>query len=231
MLNTIFNGIFDSSTVSVITPAAFLVCVAVSLASGFILAFSYSFRTKCSGSFQLTLGILPMLVCVVIMMVNGNIGTGVAVAGAFSLVRFRSNPGKAKEIGAIFGAMAVGLIAGMGYLAYALLFALLISLVLFAWEKLNPLADGKGAKNRVLTVTIPESLNYTEVFDDLFGRYLDRYELVNVKTTNMGSLYKLTYDITEKDPAAEKEMIDAIRCRNGNLEISVSRQIMPEAEL
>ena len=150
-------------------------------------------------SFVVTLALLPAVVCVVIMMVNGNVGAGVAVAGAFSLVRFRSVPGSAKEIGTIFLAMAAGLISGMGYLGYAVLFSLLVGAAMFL-------------------------LNTSR-----FG--MKKNELVSVKTTNMGSLFKLQYHITLIDTANKKEFIDALRCRNGNLEISVTRQEASAYEL
>ena len=146
-----------------------------------------------------------------------------AVAGAFSLIRFRSVAGSAREIGAIFIAMASGMIAGMGYLAYAALAAGLLGTAMFVYYKV---ISGKGSENKekVLRITIPEDLNYTDVFNDIFEKYTKKYESLSVKTTNMGSLFKLTYNITLKDASQEKEMIDALRCRNGNLEISVSNR-------
>ncbi len=224
MLTNLWNGIFDNTTVTAIGIGGFLSCVLVSLIIGLLLSLAYSYRSRFSKSFLLTLAILPMLVAVVIMMVNGNIGAGVAVAGAFSLVRFRSNPGTAREIASLFGAMAAGLIAGMGYLAIAVLFTLIVCLVMVVYERFDFGSRKTDNRFKVLTVTIPESLNYSEVFDDVFVRYVKHHDLVHVKTTNMGSLYKLTYEIEEKDPSSEKEMIDELRCRNGNLEISVSRQ-------
>jgi len=176
-----------------------------------------------------TLALLPAVVCVVIMMVNGNVGAGVAVAGAFSLVRFRSVPGTAKEICTLFLAMGAGLIAGMGYLAYSLLFTVIASGA-FLLYSLLPLGKGEQ-KYKTVQITVPEDLNYSGVFEKVFSQYTASHELVKVKTTNMGSLYRLTYHIREKDPALEKEMIDAIRCRNGNLEVSVCRQENTVTEL
>ena len=230
MLNTLFKGIFDSSTTSVISIENFLLCVGVCLAIGTVTALSYTFKTRYTKSFLLTLAILPAVVCVVIMMVNGNIGTGVAVAGAFSLVRFRSAPGSAKEIGMIFLAMSTGLIAGMGYLGYAVLFTVIICLVYIAYNAIN-LGEQKVSSYKTMAVTIPEDLNYTEIFDDILKKYTTRYELKKVKTTNMGSMFRLTYDIYLKDKKLEKEMIDAIRVRNGNLEIAISTQEIPTSEL
>ena len=165
-----------------------------------------------------TLAILPAVVCIVIMMVNGNVGTGVAVAGAFSLVRFRSVPGSAKEIGAIFIAMGAGLVSGMGYLGYAVLYMVILSLVMALYVQIRAWEKNAGSE-KTMVITIPEDLDYTEVFDDLLEAYTSRYELTEVKTTNMGSLFKLTYQLSLKDTSKEKEMIDHLRCRNGNLEI------------
>ena len=171
-----------------------------------------------------TLAILPAVVCIVIMMVNGNVGTGVAVAGAFSLVRFRSVPGSAKEIGAIFIAMGAGLVSGMGYLGYAVLYTVILSLVMALYVQIRAWEKNAGSE-KTMVITIPEDLDYTEVFDDLLEAYTSRYELTEVKTTNMGSLFKLTYQLSLKDTSKEKEMIDHLRCRNGNLEIMVKNQL------
>ena len=159
-----------------------------------------------------------------IMMVNGNVGAGVAVAGAFSLVRFRSAAGSAKEIAVIFLAMAAGLVCGMGYLAYAALFTIIIGLILLALQFIR-IPQSKGVlKRKTLRITIPEDLDYTSIFNDIFDKYTTEYKLTNVKTSNMGSLFKLTYQLTERDMTKEKEMIDELRIRNGNLEISISEQ-------
>lgn len=224
MLDNLFKGIFDASTANVISVGDFLLCVGVSLVIGLVLSLAYMYRTRYTRSFVATLALLPAVVCVVIMMVNGNVGTGVAVAGAFSLVRFRSAPGTAKEIGALFLAMGAGLIAGMGYLAYAVLFTLVLGGMMVVYACFDFGASRGEARFKTLNITVPENLNYTEVFEDLFDRYTTARELVRVRTTNMGSLYKLTYNVTLCDPKMEKELIDQLRCRNGNLEISVSTQ-------
>ena len=167
MLDTIFQGLFDSSVTTLIAPADFLLCVGVSLVIGLALCAMTLWRTQYSRSFAVTLAILPGVVCVVIMMVNGNVGTGVAVAGAFSLVRFRSAPGSAREIGAIFIAMGAGLITGMGYLAYGALFALLLGGVTMLYTALG-LGESRGPSPfRTLHITIPEDLDYVGVFDCL----------------------------------------------------------------
>ena len=208
----------------VISVSNFLICVGSALIVGLIIAALYSFKTRCTKSFAATLALLPAVVCVVIMMVNGNVGAGVAVAGAFSLVRFRSVPGTAREIGAIFLAMGAGLICGMGYIAYAVLFSVVLSVVSLIYSYFDFGIGKKSALYKTLHITIPEDLDYTGVFEDLLNEYASKWELVQVKTTNMGSLFRLTYNLTLRTGAKEKELIDKLRCRNGNLEITVSKQ-------
>ena len=227
---TLFNGIFDTGSQSVISVGNFLLCVAVSLAIGLFISAVYSYKSSSSQSFLVTLALLPAVVCVVIMMVNGNVGAGVAVAGAFSLVRFRSAPGTAREIGAIFLAMAAGLLTGMGYLAYAVLFVIIVGAVNFLYESLGS-KKAAGFAGKTLHITIPENLDYGNVFDDIFKEYTGSYEMVNVKTTNMGSLFKLTYQVEMKEDVSEKEFIDKLRCRNGNLEIVLAKAAMAGGEL
>lgn len=224
MLENLFRGLFDTEMTDVIAVSDFLLCVLCALVIGFILAGIYMYRTRYTKSFVATLALLPAVVCVVIMMVNGNVGTGVAVAGTFSLVRFRSVPGTAREIGAIFLAMGTGLVVGMGYLAYAFLFALVLGLASLLCSRLDFGQKRKAALYKTLHITIPEDLDYSGVFDGLLQEYASDYELVQVKTTNMGSMFRLTYNLTLRQTDCEKELIDKLRCRNGNLEINVCRQ-------
>ena len=220
----IFKGLFDTSASVTITITDFLLCVGVALVLGVFLAVVYAVKSRYTKSFLITLGILPAVVCIVIMMVNGNVGAGVAVAGAFSLVRFRSAAGTAKEIAFIFLAMAAGLVCGMGYLSYAALFTLIIGVIFLALQFIKIPQSKSVLKQKTLRITIPEDLDYTSIFNDIFDKYTTEYKLTNVKTSNMGSLFKLTYHLTEKDITKEKEMIDELRIRNGNLEISISEQ-------
>ncbi|HEY8421103.1 MAG TPA: DUF4956 domain-containing protein [Thermoclostridium sp.] len=231
MHSTIFRGLFDTDMTSIISISDFLICIGCSLAIGLIMAFAYMYRSRYTKSFISTVALLPAVVCVVIMMVNGNVGTGVAVAGAFSLVRFRSVPGTAKEITMLFLAMGAGLITGMGYLAFALLFTIIMCALIVLYNQLDFGAKKNAATYKTLNITIPEDLDYTGVFEEILEKYASSYELVKVKTTNMGSLFRLTYDLTLRDEKKEKEMIDKLRCRNGNLEITVSRQETAAAEL
>ena len=229
MTSNIFSSIFDATT-SVISVPNFLICMACSLVAGIILALGYVFRSRYTKSFVLTLALLPVVVCVVIMMVNGNIGAGVAVAGAFSLVRFRSAPGTAKDITMLFLAMGAGLLTGMGYLAYGILFAVIMCILMIV---LNLIGFGSRAtaKYRTMRISVPEDLNYSGMFDDLFEQYTTQHELVKVKTADMGSVFRLTYNLKMKDSSKEKEFIDQLRCRNGNLEIAISNEDVAAAGL
>lgn len=231
MLDSVFRGLFDTDMTSVISVGDFLLCMGCALVIGVILAAGYMYRARYTKSFVLTLALLPAAVSVVIMMVNGNVGTGVAVAGAFGLVRFRSIPGSAKEITMLFLAMGAGLMVGMGYLAFGLLFTVLMCLLSVVYSGLDLGAARNTAAYKTLNITIPEDLDYTGVFDGILNYYTTSYELVRVKTTNMGSMFRLTYDLTLRDVSLEKEMIDKLRCRNGNLEITVSRQETTPAQL
>lgn len=231
MLEQTLGGLFDTSMTNVISLGDFLLCVVCALAVGLLLAACYMYRTRYTKSFVATLALLPSVVCVVIMMVNGNVGAGVAVAGAFSLVRFRSVPGTAKEIGAIFLAMGTGIIVGMGYLGYAILCAAVLGGASALYSRLDFGCTRKNALQKTLQITIPEDLDYTGVFDDILRQYASEYELVQMKTTHMGSLFRLTYHLTLRAANQEKQFLDELRCRNGNLEISVSKQATETGEL
>ena len=231
MFANLFKGLFDTDLTMVISVGDFMKCLGTALVLGLVLTLCYMLRNRYTKSFAVTLALLPTVVCVVIMMVNGNVGAGVAVAGAFSLVRFRSVPGTAKEICALFLAMGIGLIAGMGYLGFAVLFALVMCLAFVIYNSLSLGVEKKTARYKTLNVTIPEDLDYSGIFDDIFAEYTDSHALIRVKTTNMGSMFRLTYQITLKKTVSEKEMIDKLRCRNGNLEISLSNQEMGSVEL
>lgn len=211
----------DSILQSQLTVGTFLTCTAVSLILGIGTAWLAGFRSRTSQSLAVTLAILPAVVQTVILLVNGSIGAGVAVAGAFGLVHFRSAPGSAREIGAVFLAMAVGLATGMGYVTLAALFFAVIAAAVLALTALN---FGSGSEHeRILKITIPEDLDYDGLFDDLFARYLRSARLEQVKTSNMGTLYELRYRVQLRQPLPPKEFLDALRCRNGNLNIVCAR--------
>ena len=216
----IFGGVFDTSTTSVVAVDKFVICILVSLVIGLIIAFSYKIKNRSTKHFITTLALIPAMVCVIIMMVNGNVGTGVAVA--VSLVRFRSMAGSAEEIGSIFLAMGSGLLLGMGYIGFALLFVVIICVAQILYLHLG--LGNTNVAEKTLRITIPEDLDYTEVFDDIFGKYAKGVQLLNVKTTDMGSMFRMTYNLKLEDIKKEKEFIDELRCRNGNLEIFISKQ-------
>ena len=231
MLDFFFRGLFNTDISGVITFGSFLLCMGTSLLIGLILAYSCRYQGRYTKSFLVTLMLLPSVVCIIIMMVNGSVGAGVAVAGAFSLVRFRSAPGTGREITMLFLAMGAGLIAGMGYLSFALLFALIMSVMNVIYNRLDFGEKEKEQRYRTLSIIIPESLEYSGVFDEVLRHYTSNYTLTRVKTTNMGSLFRLSYDLTMREGVSEKEMIDQLRCRNGNLEIMLSMQESAPAEL
>ena len=213
---------FNSVIPNAMTLSAFLMCIFAALVLGVLTALVFSFRNKHSGSLILALAVLPPIVTLVIMMVNGNIGAGLAVAGTFSLVRFRSAPGTAREICGLFMSTAIGITCGMGYIGIAAVFFLVMAvfLVLLSLFRFGETA----ASSRQRKITIPENLDYDGLFDDIFEKYTSRHELVRVKTTNMGTLYELTYTINLKTPEVSKQFIDDIRCRNGNLNIICGRE-------
>ena len=220
------SAFFESLAVTTVTPQNFFICLGAAFLCGLIVAFAAAFRNRVSKSFLITLVMLPLIVHTVIVMVNGNIGTGVAVMGAFSLVRFRSVPGKAKDIASIFLSMTAGLACAAGFVGIALVFTLIAAAVMIALSFIP-----YGEKCMDLRITVPESLRYAHEFDDLFAEYTSSYRLTKAKTTAMGSLYKLTYRIKLKDAEKSQEFIDKLRCRNGNLEISLSENYDNPEEL
>ena len=226
MLSHLFYDIFTDTAVD---PAMMLLAIGVSLLLGLVVAKVYQFKTVYSKSFVMSLALLPTLIAIVIFLVNGSLGAGVAVMGAFSLIRFRSAPGGAKELVSIFLVMTIGIAIGMGYLVFATVFTLIMSLVMLLLEVVN-FGQMKNSM-RQLTVVIPESLDYESIFDDIFSKAANHIELANVKTSDMGSLFKLKYIIQLNGRMTEKEFIDALRTRNGNLEIAISRYITKENEL
>lgn len=207
------------------------VCLGSAFLMGIVIAivFAMTSKAKTSRGFIISLVVLPALVQSIIVMVNGNLGTGVAILGAFSLVRFRSIPGNSKDISTIFFTMVVGLACGMGYITYAA-FITIITCVIMLLVNYAPFKT-RGERSMALKITIYEDLDYTTIFDEIFSEYLKSYEKVFVKTTNMGSMYQLNYLIEMKDPKKEKEFIDALRCKNGNLNIQCGSAESPAEQL
>lgn len=223
----LFGSIFSEG----ITPQTVFICIGLAFVIGVVFATMCYFKTRSSKSFFVTVAMMPATVAMVIMLVNGQIGIGVAVAGAFSLVRFRSAAGTAKEICIIFVSMATGLACGIGYVAYAAIFAVICGLLLMLAGYLKVWEPRVSDKDRVLKVTIPENLDYQEVFKDLFDEYTVEVEMLRVKTINMGSMFRLTYRVKFKEASKEKEFIDKLRCRNGNLEVALEREEFTAQEL
>ena len=211
------SSIFSSVLTGSFSVGLYLLCLLVAGVCGGIAALAMGRESSASRSFLISLVVLPIIVTTVILMVNGNVGTGIAVAGAFSLVRFRSAAGKARDISAIFLVMTAGLACAAGYVAIALLFTLIASGVLLLLSRIPMSCDRFVA----LHITVPESVHFADAFDDLFEEYTKSRTLTKAKTSNMGSLYKLDYKIEMKDPEAVQEFLDALRCRNGNLEIAL----------
>ena len=212
---------FDSIYTTPVTPAQFFIMAACALVSGFLYSWMMSFRVRSTKRFFIVTALIPFVVASVITFVNGNIGAGVAIGGAFSLIRFRSAPGSADEIAAILAAMGSGIAFGMGYVGYGVVILVALA-ALFLLLSFTPIFEHKGmAADRLLRVTIPESLEYNGTFDEIFARYLKKVEQTGVKTTGMGSMFRLSYKVQLKDGAEEKAFIDEIRTKNGNLEVAI----------
>lgn len=217
-----FNSVIQNS----VTPESFFTCIGVAFGLGLVVAFTHMKTSRSSANFATTLAVLPMLVTMAIMLVNGNLGAGVATMGIFSLVRFRSIAGNSKSLLSVFFAMAIGLACGTGYIAFGAIFTVLTAVVIAFLSLVH--FGSSGASEKKLTVMIPEDLDYTEVFDDIFKNFTKSHFLEGVKTTNMGSLFELAYRLELKNGANEKDFIDKIRVRNGNLKVSLSHGINEE---
>lgn len=215
MLNSIF-----SETASSVELSSILLCSIISIILGVVIALTHKQTSKYNKNFLVTLSILPLLVQTIIIMVNGNLGTSVAIMGAFSLVRFRSLPGTSKEILSVFFAMTVGLATGMGHLVFAIIITIIGSLAIFILSKVA--LFNKNKKEKILKIMIPENLDYTNVFDDIFETYTEKVELEQVKTTNMGSMFDLSYRIILNENVNEKAFLDDLRVKNGNLKVMIS---------
>ena len=213
---------FNCVIPAVMTVSAFLICLVAALILGVLTALVFSFRSEHSGNLPFALVLVPPIVTLVIMMVNGNIGAGLGVAGAFSLIRFRSAPGTARELSGLFTGTAIGLACGMGYVGIAALFFLIVAATVIALTLLR--LGEKSRSFRQLKITIPENLDYDGLFDDIFETYTTSHDLIRVKTTNMGTLYELTYHINLRGSDVDKAFMDALRCRNGNLNIICGRE-------
>lgn len=217
-----FNSILGNN----LTIINFSICLLSSFVLGLIVSYMHMKTSKSNINFATTLAVLPMLVSMVILLVNGNVGTGVAVAGAFSLIRFRSIPGNSREIMNVFFSMAIGLAVGTGYVAFATLFTVVVSLISYILVKLH--FGEEQTEERILKILVPEDLDYTNAFDKEFDEYLTSNTLVKSKTTNMGSLYELTYSVKIKKETNKKEFMDKLRVKNGNLKVLLSHPLVGE---
>ena len=222
---------FDSIYSSSVTTAEFFLMAGVAVLSGALYAWIMSRRVRATKRFFIVAALIPFIVGAMITFVNGNIGAGVAIGGAFGLIRFRSAQGTADEIAAIFIAMGAGIAFGMGYLAYGVIILLALGLLFFVFSALHLFDSRQGAEERLLKVTVPESLEYTDMFDEVFARYLRQAERIGVKTAGMGSMFRLSFLIRMKDPKEEKAFIDELRTRNGNLEIAMLPYSEQQAQL
>lgn len=214
MFNSVINGNLTLMSSSI--------CIICSIILGLIISLVYMKTSRYSKNYIITLAILPILVSTVMIMVNGNLGTGIAIAGAFSLVRFRSMPGNSKEIMSVFFAMTIGISIGAGYVFFATLITITVALMIILFYFIN-FGEDKN-KYKVLDIVVPETLDYDNIFDEVFNKYANKCELLRIKTTNLGSLYELRYNVTLKEGCKEKKFIDSIRVRNGNLKVSMHKQ-------
>ena len=214
-----FNTIFDSTATGMKVETMLLLAL-VGIILGAIIAMTHKWTTRCSKDFLITIATLPILVAVVMIMINGSLGTSIAILGAFSLVRFRSLPGSSKELLSVFFAMAIGLALGMGHLLFAGVFTVIVCLLELLYAKIS-LFDG-GKTEQILKITVPEDLDYTEAFNEEFKKYTTSHRLLKTKTVNMGSLYKVAYYVTLKENVKEKDFLDAIRVKNCNLQVLLS---------
>ncbi len=217
-MSNILSSIITSSNLGM---SQFLICTIASIVLGLIIAYIHSYKNRSTSGFLLTVGLIPVIVQVIIMLVNGNLGAGVAVAGAFSLVRFRSAPGTAREIVSLFLAMTVGLATGMGYVIIAVIMVIIVGIM----TAILPLLFNGNSRGRQLQITVPESLDYEGAFEDIMRKYTDKHEMLYVKTVQMGTAYKLIYEVLMKNEVSVKNFLDEIRIRNGNLEVSIGREI------
>ena len=216
------TSIFSNETASV-ELYSILLCSVCSILLGICIAFTHKYTSKYNKNFLVTLSVLPLLVQIVIFMVNGNLGTSVAILGAFGLVRFRSLPGTSKEILSVFFAMTVGLATGMGHLAFAGIMTVIGCFSIFILSIIK--IYDSNQQEKILKITIPENLDYTTVFDSIFTKYTKKVELEQVKTINMGSMFDLSYRVTLLKEINEKEFIDDLRVKNGNLKIILTHPL------
>lgn len=219
MLDSLFNVTLTSTTLSF---SSAIITIIVAIVLGGLISVTYM-KTNPNGysqNFTLTMIILPVIVAMIILLIGNNIARAFSLAGAFSIIRFRSAPGDPKDIAYVLFTMAAGLACGVGALGYAVLFTIILCLLMVVLNRLNFAANKKTQK--LLKVTIPEDLSYEEAFTEVFEQFSVGYELKKIRTTELGSLYELVYIVTINDSINQKAFLDTIRCRNGNLDLSLT---------
>ncbi len=225
-MDLLFSSVLESadttSSAAYISSSGFVIATIASIVLGAVIACIYMFKHSYSKNFVITLALLPVMVQVVILLVNGNLGAGIAVMGVFNLVRFRSVPGSAKDIGSVFLAMAVGLATGMGYIGLAVVLTIVVAIFNIVYVCTS--FGEQKSPSKTLKITVPEDLDFEGVFEDAISKYSNDFELISVQTTNMGSLYLLEYRVRLSETGHEKEMLDNIRCLNGNLKVVLAHQ-------
>ena len=222
---------FDSIYSKIVTPGQFFIMAAAALISGVLFSWLMSFRVRAKSRFFIVTSVIPFVVGMMLTFVSGNIGAAVGFGGALALTRFRSAQGSADEIVAVLITMAAGVAFGMGYIAYGVLTLAGLGVVFLALSGVKLFDHASMQEEKLLKITIPETLDYARVFDDTFAHYLKSVENAGVKTTGMGSMFRLSFKIRMKNPAEEKEMIDELRTKNGNLEIAVLPYVEPQNQL
>ncbi len=224
MSSSLFSATTVNTSISLINS---ILTIVVSFILGGIISLTYMKTTnKSKGypqNFSLTLVIVPTVIAIIVLLIGSNVARAFSLAGAFSMIKFRSAPGDPKDIAYVLFTMAAGLACGVGAFGYAALFTIFLCILMFILNLVN--FGGQKLEQKVLKITIPEDLDYEGVFDSIFMEHVANYELIKVKTTDLGSLFQLSYMITMKKDVSEKEFLDALRCRNGNLNIVLSRYV------
>lgn len=218
-----FQNLFNSTTTETsVTFGTAVATILIAIVLGGIISMTYM-RTNPGGyspNFTITMVILPVIVAIIILLIGSNIARAFSLAGAFSIIRFRSAPGDPKDIAYVLFTMAAGLACGVGAFGYGVLFTLILCVLMYALSKFK--YGARRSEQKQLKVTIPESLSYEEAFREVFEQFGVEYELKRVRTTELGSLYELVYAVTLGPSVDQKEFLDAIRCRNGNLDITLT---------
>jgi hypothetical protein len=220
MFDTILKGAAAASTISLVDA---LLTIIVSFILGGLISFTYmktSNKGRYSQNFVLTLVIIPTVIAIIVFLVGSNVARAFSLAGALSIIRFRSTPGDSKDISYVLFTTSAGLAVGVGLFGYGILFTGFLCLLMFVLKSLN--FGGNKVSQNLLKITIPEDLDYEGAFDDLFLEYTKSHELIKVKTTDLGSLFQLVYTVVLDNKISQKKFIDELRCRNGNLNITLS---------